>query len=602
MTPHGIIQANDGNFYGVTEEGGAMKAGTVYKATPSGTLTVLFSFDITHGASPGRGVIQGTDGNLYGTSTAGGTAGGCMGFGCGTVYKITLSGSISTLYNFGGGSEGTGPLALIQANDGNFYGTTSTTSQTCSALCGTIFKLTPSGSLTTLHTFSGSDGSGPVDLFQASDGNLYGITGAGGAGTVCSGGCGTVFKITTSGALTTLYTFGESDFTDGWTPGSLIQGADGNLYGTTVNGGDTSVMEDDITSGVGTVFKITTSGQFSNLYKFSFNTGAFPAYLLQISDGSLYGSTGQGPANSACGCGTIYKITRAGALTTLYTLTGNSGGGLMTMVQATDGNIYGTANGGVSGDGTVFELTLGASSSTTPAISSGIVSGASFQPGISPGSWFTITGTNLSTVTDTWTNSIVNGELPLSLDGVTLAVSGVPAYIYYLSSTQINAIAPNVGPGTVQITISTPSGTSAPVTAVSQAEQPAFFQWGTYAVATTQTYALAVKNGTFSVTTAPAKPGDVIILWGTGFGPTNPLAPVGALTPTGTTYNTANPVTVTVGGMPATVYGAALAPGYAGLYQVAIQIPASLQNGDYPVIATIDGASSPSTTLITVQQ
>jgi uncharacterized protein (TIGR03437 family) len=155
----------------------------------------------------------------------------------------------------------------------------------------------------------------------------------------------------------------------------------------------------------------------------------------------------------------------------------------------------------------------------------------------------------------------------------------------------------------MQVTVTTPAGTSAPVTVTSQAEQPAFFQWGIYAVATTQNYGLAVKAGTFSgVTTTPSKPGDVIILWGTGFGPTSPAAPVGAEVPSGTTYNTATPVSVMVGSTSATVYGAALASGFAGLYQVAIQIPASLSDGDYPVVATIDGVSSPSTTLITVQQ
>jgi uncharacterized protein (TIGR03437 family) len=122
-------------------------------------------------------------------------------------------------------------------------------------------------------------------------------------------------------------------------------------------------------------------------------------------------------------------------------------------------------------------------------------------------------------------------------------------------------------------------------------------------VATHQDYSLAVKNGTFSgLTTVPAAPGDVIILWGTGFGPTTPSAPVGVEVPSSTTYNTASPVTVTVGAGTAVVYGAALAPGYAGLYQVAIQIPLSLANGDYPVVATVNGAQSPGNTLITVQQ
>lgn len=215
----------------------------------------------------------------------------------------------------------------------------------------------------------------------------------------------------------------------------------------------------------------------------------------------------------------------------------------------------------------------------------------------------TINGTNLSSKTDTWNNSIVNGALPIMLDGVSVSVGGQPAYIEYISATQINAVVPNVPAGSVPVTVTTANGTSAAVNAHLTAEQPAFFQWGTYAVATHQDYTLAVKNGTFpGTTTVPAKPGDVIILWGTGFGPTSPAAPAGVETPSTASYNTATPVTVKIGGASATVYGAALAPGYAGLYQVAIQIPASLADGDYPAVATLNGVSSPSTTMITVQQ
>jgi uncharacterized protein (TIGR03437 family) len=240
-----------------------------------------------------------------------------------------------------------------------------------------------------------------------------------------------------------------------------------------------------------------------------------------------------------------------------------------------------------------------------PAISSpgGVVNGASFQPGISPGSWITISGTSLSSIKDTWDNSIVNGALPTTLDAVSVSVGGQPAYVQYISPTQINALAPDVPPGTVAVTVTNSNGASQSVNAQLSAETPAFFQWGTYAVATHQDFTYAVKNGTFSgTTTIPAAPGDVIILWGTGFGPTSPAAPAGVETPSTATYNTANTVSVTVGDKTATVYGAALASGYAGLYQIAIQIPASLANGDYPVVATINGVQSPATTLITVQQ
>jgi uncharacterized protein (TIGR03437 family) len=245
----------------------------------------------------------------------------------------------------------------------------------------------------------------------------------------------------------------------------------------------------------------------------------------------------------------------------------------------------------------------------TPVIASnnGVLNGASFQPGISPGAWITINGTNLSTQTDTWDNFIVHGALPTTFDGVSVMVGDQAAYIEYISPTQINAVVPNVAAnvpaGTVPVTVTNSNGASQAVSAQLSAETPALFQWGNYAVATHQDYTYAVKNGTFAgTTTVPAAPGDVIILWGTGLGPTSPLAPAGQETPSTATYNTATAVSVTVGGKPATVYGAALAPGYAGLYQIAIQIPASLANGDYPVVATIDGISSPLTTLLTVQQ
>jgi len=235
----------------------------------------------------------------------------------------------------------------------------------------------------------------------------------------------------------------------------------------------------------------------------------------------------------------------------------------------------------------------------TPSIT-GVVNGASFQPGIVPGSWMTISGSNLSTKTDSWDNSIVGGKLPTALDGVTVNVGGRPGYISYISPKQINAIAPELPPGPAQVTVTNGETTSAPVTATVEPVQPAFFLWGSYAVATRQDFSLAVKNGTFSVATTPAKPGDVIILWGTGLGPTSPPVPQGEETPSDTTYNTASAVSVKVGTMNATVYGTALAPGFAGLYQVGIQIP-QLADGDYPVIATISGSQSPATTLITVQ-
>lgn len=249
----------------------------------------------------------------------------------------------------------------------------------------------------------------------------------------------------------------------------------------------------------------------------------------------------------------------------------------------------------------VFSSTSGGGTNG-PTITS-VQNGASFQNGFVAGAWMTIKGTNLSSVTDTWDKAIVNNQLPTKLDEVSVSIGGQPAYVYFVSSGQINVVAPNVQPGPVNVIVTNSQGSSTAFSATAQAFQPAFFLWNnTFAVATRQDFSYAAKDGTFpGLTTVPAKPGDVIILWGTGFGPTNPAAPTGVQVPV-SSFPTANLVTVTVGNQPATVYGAALAPGFAALYQVAIQIPTSLPDGDYQVVATVGGQSSPATAKITVQQ
>ena len=254
---------------------------------------------------------------------------------------------------------------------------------------------------------------------------------------------------------------------------------------------------------------------------------------------------------------------------------------------------------------TKYTLTPG-TAGPAPAISAnGVVNGASFQPGLVPGSWITIQGTNLAPTTDTWDKFIVGGKLPTSVDGVSVDVGGKAAYVYFISPTQINAIAPDAGAGSVAVTVSTPSGTSAAANATSQQMGPAFFGWpGNQPVATRNSDgSFAVKAGTFAgATTVAAKPGDVLILWGTGFGPTNPAVTSGIQVPSDKLYNTANPVTVTINNTPAQVFGAALAPGFAGLYQVAIQVPASLADGDWPIKASIGSFQSPDGVVLSVKK
>ena len=318
------------------------------QAAQAQTFTTLHSFEGTDGYEPLAGLIQATNGSFYGTTQGAGATDG-------TVFKVTLSGTLTTLHSFDG-ADGDSPQfsALVQASDGNLYGTTNLGgAYTCLISgvnygCGTVFKITPGGTLTTLHSFDGTDGEYPdAGLVQAIDGNLYGTTSGGG-----TNGDGTVFKITPSGTLTTLYSF--TDGADGGVPfAGLIQAADGNFYGTAGGFG---------ASGYGTVFKITPTGTLTTLHSFDDAEGFYVlTALVQANDGNFYGTNYWGGANSV---GTVFKITPGGTLTTLYNFCpqsgctdGSSGVGL---VQDTNGTFYGTtASGGTDNDGTVFSLSVG---------------------------------------------------------------------------------------------------------------------------------------------------------------------------------------------------------------------------------------------------
>ena len=235
---------------------------------------------------------------------------------------------------------------------------------------------------------------------------------------------------------------------------------------------------------------------------------------------------------------------------------------------------------------------------------------------VAPNTYVSIYGTNFAAAgfTDTWTNYVKNnnGNLPIGLDGVSVTAGGQNAYIYYISNTQINVLLPNVGLGQIQFVVITAAGSSNAVTVTSQTQIPAFFPWPTPSgtvpgdstaqpVATHLDFTYAVSNGTFQgLTTVPAKPGETIVLWGSGFGPTTPATPFGIAVPTTTIYNTSNNVTVLLNGAPAPVYSniATLAPGYAGLYQMGVTIPASLANGSYSITTSVNGVTSPTLTLV----
>jgi uncharacterized repeat protein (TIGR03803 family) len=304
----GLVQGTDGDFYGTTEYGGDSGKGTVFKITPGGTFTTLHSFNgyPTDGAQPTAGLVQGTDGDFYGMAGYGGA------YHSGIVFKMTPGGTLTTIYNFcaGGGYcvDGYGlDAGLVQGTDGDFYGTTEYGGGFNAN--GTVFKITPGGALTKLHTFYYTDGCYPdAGLVQGTDGSFYGTT----LGCGASDDAGTAFKITSEGTLTTLYNFcSKPNCADGYGPeGGLLQAVDGNFYGTTWTGGPNECGF----NGCGTVFKMTPSGTLTTVHSFDDTEGFYPyAGLVQTINGNFYGTTGYGGHydGGSCyyGCGTLFTLS-----------------------------------------------------------------------------------------------------------------------------------------------------------------------------------------------------------------------------------------------------------------------------------------------------
>jgi uncharacterized repeat protein (TIGR03803 family) len=347
-----IAQGRDGNLYGSTLNGGVNDYGAVYRITPTGTLTTLFSFSGTdgNGVLPESGLTLGKDGNFYGATYGAGK------LSDGTVFKMTPAGVPKTLYTFTDGSDGALPVGPpVQGMDGNFYGTTC---PGCNSVTGngTIYKITPTGTFRSLYQFDITHGERPYGpLTSGTDGNFYGTTAFGG-----TNGKGVVFKITPAGKLTVLYNF---DGTHGWAPiGTLTQGTDGNFYGTTADGG---------TSNSGVVFKITPAGTLTVLHDMNGTTDGSTTWagLVQATDGNFYGVNafnGATSTNCPSGCGTIYQITPGGVFSVLYNFDLTTGQNpYSTLTQHTDGLLYGASEfGGVTASncncGVLYSLNIGA--------------------------------------------------------------------------------------------------------------------------------------------------------------------------------------------------------------------------------------------------
>jgi uncharacterized repeat protein (TIGR03803 family) len=359
-SPLASLIVNKGALFGTTASGGTEGWGTVFKVTTSGTERVLYSFKgYPHdGSDPYNGVTA-VSNNYYGATDEGGD-GPCTApsspspihIGCGIIFKVSGSGHEDVLYNFMAFSDGAEPNGGLTLFDGKLYGTTSFGGTGCVSYggCGTVFAVSLSGKERVLYRFKGgSDGEFPTGNLTAYNGSLYGATAAGGS-SQC-GGCGTIFRVSSSGAEHLVYRF--TGGANGYGPNGGLTVLQGILYGTTFGGGS----HDN-----GTVFSLTTAGQQRVLYRFRGGRGqdgTFPNPPLIGVNGALYGTTEFGGGGSGCsrkdGCGTIFKLTLSGNETVLHRFVsgGLPGGGLLDL----NGTLYGTTNGGGKhGLGSVFSI------------------------------------------------------------------------------------------------------------------------------------------------------------------------------------------------------------------------------------------------------
>ena len=586
LPAQGIIStvAGDGNI-GYTGDGGPATSATLGSA---------------------NGIVVDKAGNIYFTDSI-----------FSVVRKVNSKGIISTFAGGGAASLGDGGPAtsarlsfqgphagLAVDGVGNVY--------IADYIDSRIRKVDTSGNITTvagnstspgLGAFSGDGGlatsaglNSPTGIAFDSAGNMY----------IADYGNSRIRKVDTHGIITTFAGIGNSGASDSGDGGPATQAQLGSPYDVAVDGkGNVYIADSEH------IREVNSSGTISTAAHGFFGTCVLtptPAANADVaangfaldSAGNLY------IADKTADC--VQELETDGLVSTV------AGGGA-TMGDggpATSALLISPAAVALDSGGNLYIATSSSirkvtASSTQPSqkpiisTTNGVVNGASFTPGIAPNTFITINGTNFTTVTDTWT--VTGGILPTSLDGVTVSIGGLPAYVNYVSPTQINALTPaNLTDQFPVVTVTNSVGTSVGATVLSSEYMPAFFTWPENQVVATHTdFTFAAKNGTFpGVTTVPAKPGETIILYGTGFGPTSPATPVGLVVPSDKTYATTATATVEVNLVSGTVYGAALASGFAGLYQLAFQVP-QLPDGDYQLFAIV-GEPAANVPMLTVQQ
>jgi uncharacterized repeat protein (TIGR03803 family) len=425
-----VMQATDGNLY-MGGGPGAYGHGAILRVTPSGGFNVLYSFCSQRGCPDGSypsTLILGSDGNFYGATEAGGNR-----IGGGTVYKMTLDGNLTTLYSFCTTTEcpdGSGPYGIIQASDGNLYGVTSNGGK---LTAGTLFRVSPTGEFKVLHYFcplgNCVDAPSPTGLIQGIDGNLYGTTRFDGAHNG-----GVLYKLTLAGEYAVIYNFCSlSDCLDGGGPNQIVQDAKGNFFGTTYGGGS---------KGYGTVFELTSKNQYIVLDNFDFLLGTPVGGFTLASDGNFYGtSMGTQPFVGYPNGGTVFEVTPKGEVTFLN-IFGNSCAldtgfyPVGSIFQNTEGTLYGATGFGNSvgdcnnngyGYGTMYTV-----SGLTPLVETAPVAGPVGQSVI-------ILGNGLTGSTS-------------------VTFNGLEAAFTVESDTYIKATVPT-GASTGTVSVVTPSGT-----------------------------------------------------------------------------------------------------------------------------------------------